>query len=439
MDNAAIDLQHQFYDMLMQSQYWSAERMRDYQRGQLAQLLRHAKKNVPFYENRLDAVLKPNGDIDWDRWGEIPIVKRTDMLQHREAMQARELPPGHGAVGFAESSGSTGKAITISTNALVVLAAYVNYWRSGAWQGLDWSRRHYTRRHKNVPTLANQPTGTSVGIWGPPWDSDARRGEGRDVGGDSPPEDVVRFLAENEPGYLSTGPKTIQILALESERLGQTASIIAGLAHGERVGSPERGDVRRILGGPIFDRYSSKESAQIAHPCELNAGLHVNAESVLVEILDEDGRPCPAGVPGRVIVTPFVSTAQPLIRYEQGDIAVLGDGCSCGRSLPVLTEIIGRQSAVFSHPDGRRVHRFYPNEARSLLDCTMWQIAQIGPLEFEIRYVPRDMAAYGDENAAADMFRAAYFEDAQLVFRRIERLRATPADKYLEYVNEMSR
>jgi len=101
------DLQRQFYDMLMESQWWPADDLRDYQRSQLGQLLRHAKKNVPFYETRLDAVLKPNGDIDWDRWGEIPIVKRKDMIEYCDAMLAKELPPGHGQIATFETSGST--------------------------------------------------------------------------------------------------------------------------------------------------------------------------------------------------------------------------------------------------------------------------------------------------------------------------------------------
>src|SRR4051812_28150381 len=112
------DLQRQFYEMLMESQWWSADQLRDYQRSQLSQLLRHAKANVPFYEHRLDAVLKPSGDIDWDRWSEIPIIKRSDMVEHREAMQTTNLPPGHGPLGVIETSGSTGLAIQVTTNLL---------------------------------------------------------------------------------------------------------------------------------------------------------------------------------------------------------------------------------------------------------------------------------------------------------------------------------
>jgi phenylacetate-CoA ligase len=41
--SATQDFQHQFFDMLMQSQYWPEEVMVAYQRSQLQQLLRHAK------------------------------------------------------------------------------------------------------------------------------------------------------------------------------------------------------------------------------------------------------------------------------------------------------------------------------------------------------------------------------------------------------------
>ena len=61
--------------------------------------------------------------------------------------------------------------------------------------------------------------------------------------------------------------------------------------------------------------------------------LHVNAESVLVEVVDDAGRPVAPGQSGRVVVTPFGSTPMPLIRYDQGDIVVAGM-CMSVRTMP---------------------------------------------------------------------------------------------------------
>lgn len=99
----------QIYEMFLESQYWPPERMLEYQHSQLTQLLRHAKADVPFYADRLDCVFKKNGDIDWDRWHEIPIVKRSDLVNEKNDMLASELPPGHGPTKEVYSSGSSRK------------------------------------------------------------------------------------------------------------------------------------------------------------------------------------------------------------------------------------------------------------------------------------------------------------------------------------------
>jgi phenylacetate-CoA ligase len=75
----------------------------------------------------------------------------------------------------------------------------------------------------------------------------------------------------------------------------------------------------------------------------------------LTEILNEDGAPCSAGQTGRVVVTDLHNFATPLIRYEIGDHAVVGEPCLCGRGLPVLTRILGRSRNMLTLPSGARV------------------------------------------------------------------------------------
>ena len=72
-------LRQRIYEMLMESQFWPPAKMLEFQRSQLAQLLRHAKATVPFYKTRLDPLFEKNDDINWDRWHEIPIVTRADL------------------------------------------------------------------------------------------------------------------------------------------------------------------------------------------------------------------------------------------------------------------------------------------------------------------------------------------------------------------------
>lgn len=66
--------------------------MAEYQRSQLGPLLRHAQAQVPFYQSRLGAVLRADGRIYWDRWEDIPIVSRRDIVDNYAEIQARKVP-----------------------------------------------------------------------------------------------------------------------------------------------------------------------------------------------------------------------------------------------------------------------------------------------------------------------------------------------------------
>lgn len=428
------DLQHEFYDMLMESQYWLPETMLSYQRSQLAQLLRHARANVPFYETRLDPVFTPSGDIDWDRWEEIPIVTRTDMLKRREDMLAREMPKGHGSSSTISSSGSSGLPIQVTSNRLTVLAANANRWRAHRWHGLDWSRT-YTARDGSAAEAA-WPHGQLLGRWGPSWDEGAQQGKAYRLNRDALAPKALEFINRTGSAYYSSGAKVLHAMALESERLGIEARIDCFLIHGEHLGDEDRAVFKRVFGAKTLEHYSSKEGGQMAYACPDGRGFHISAESVLVEIVDENGRACAIGEPGRVIITPFVSTSQPLIRYDQGDIARLGSVCSCGRHLPLLETIEGRATAFFTHPDGRTIARFLTQEARTALGSSYWQIAQVGPLSFEVRYVPVDWQHAPDLVTVEASFRQVFFEDAEVRFLRMSEIPLTAAGKHLEYVNE---
>ena len=78
----------------------------------------------------------------------------------------------------------------------------------------------------------------------------------------------------------------------------------------------------------------------------------MQAENVLLEIIDAAGNPLPPGNVGRVVITVLHNLAMPLIRYEIGDYAAFGGECTCGRGLPVLERIVGRARNMLRLPDG---------------------------------------------------------------------------------------
>ena len=85
--------------------------------------------------------------------------------------------------------------------------------------------------------------------------------------------------------------------------------------------------------------------------------MHISAEDIIIEIVDDDGTVLPPGEKGEVVVTHLSTSDFPFVRYRTGDVAVLDDGvCSCGRGLPLLKEIQGRTTDFIVAEDGTVMH-----------------------------------------------------------------------------------
>ncbi len=116
-------------------------------------------------------------------------------------------------------------------------------------------------------------------------------------------------------------------------------------------------------------------------------GLHVAAEGMLVEIL---GAPDRAGEPGEIALTNLYSFAMPMIRYRTGDVGVLEEGsCPCGRGLPRLRSVEGRQTDFLVTPAGKVLHALSAIYIlRELPSVGEFQIVQEQRERLDVRIVP---------------------------------------------------
>ena len=85
--------------------------------------------------------------------------------------------------------------------------------------------------------------------------------------------------------------------------------------------------------------------------------MHITAEDIIVEIIDNNGQVLANGEAGEIVVTHLATNDFPFIRYRTGDIGILSDqSCSCGRGLPLLKEIQGRTTDFIIAQDGTVLH-----------------------------------------------------------------------------------
>jgi phenylacetate-CoA ligase len=102
-----------------------------------------------------------------------------------------------------------------------------------------------------------------------------------------------------------------------------------------------------LWGAVVLGTYASTEMATSFADCTFGMGGHVPADLMVVEIVDDEGRPVPPGEPGEVVATPLQVSGMPLVRFRTGDIATLHAGpCRCGRTTPRLGPVIGRKSQM---------------------------------------------------------------------------------------------
>ena len=175
-----------------------------------------------------------------------------------------------------------------------------------------------------------------------------------------------------------------------AEEARMVLPIRAVVATGEEVTPGSRTFVERVLHTSFFMSYASREIGFLAFECEEHR-LHVNEESLLIEILDASGTPCRQGEEGRVVVTAFDHRVMPFIRYSMGDRGIMEeDPCPCGRTLRTI-RIKGREAHLIEMPGGRRVPVI---ELASIFDgffsaVKHYQIEHTAPLVFTINIVPR--------------------------------------------------
>ena len=421
----------------MESQYWPAEHMLAYQRSQLSQLLVHARANVPFYKERLDPVFTGNGEINWSRWHEIPIVKRHHLVDERESMLAAKLPPGHGTTQELFSSGSSGVPIVTSHNGLLGVVSWAALYRGMGWHRMDWSKNVVTWMGNN-DLVARWPDGLDNGTLAPPWTPSKLKGTHYVINRSTSAEQVIEFAQRKQAKYLSGRPKSLQSLALTAERLGIKIAFEKLIVYSTGVTDDEREDFLRVFNARVVSFYSSGEGDKMGISCESGNHYHINSELVLMEILDDEGRPCAIGQPGRVVITPIFNTAQPLIRYEQGDIAICGAACACGKTLPVLQEISGRITHLFQFPDGRKIAPSLPDrEFNAGFGAKTWQLVQTGDLTVELRYVQQEGDSVVNKSYAEDMIHQRVHKDLLIKFVRLSETPLNSAGKFLQYKSEL--
>ena len=152
-----------------------------------------------------------------------------------------------------------------------------------------------------------------------------------------PLPDLVKALNAFNPTAIATYPTAAALLADEAARGALRIRPHAIWTGGEYLAPGVRAHITKHLGGAVRNSYGASEFLAMGWECA-HGQLHVNADWVILEPVDEHFRPVPAGQPSSsVLLTNLANHVQPLVRYDLGDqVSLHSERCSCGSPLPVL-------------------------------------------------------------------------------------------------------
>ena len=425
---------------------WPAQRLRDNQFRQLSMLAEHARRTVPFYaEALLGAGFRPRALIDPTIWRRIPILTRERVRDLGARLHSTALPRAFGSTSTASSGGSTGVPVRVSKSAIDGLMWEAASVREIRWHGIDPSgdlatfKAELAAANADQVEAAHSGPGAELADWGAPFNLIWRTGRLYWMQGSQPIEKRARFLIDKRPKYLSARPAELRLLLAHFRENKLSLDSIGGvLTVSEAVDDSLRQACRETFGCEIVHNYSAAETGYLALQCPTNSTFHVMAETHFVEILNEDNEECAPGEIGRVVATPLHNYAMPLLRYEIGDEAERGPPCSCGRTSPAITQIIGRLEdyVVLKSGERRRV-KFGHYKIAALEAVREFQLVQETIERLDFRLATSRALSETEFSLVRNVMDAAFGADFEVTISIHQALPRTPSGKLRAFVSKL--
>lgn len=304
-----------------------------------------------------EAARLPNPDEVWRHWPSLPIVTK-DMLRTR--FPADEMGKRFGLTGQVNSTGgSTGEPTRFFEDVETQkrsLAAQYYAWRQMGWrEGMPvitvWgSERDIGKQMHWKPRLGNHLLNIHL-VHG--------YGLTRQTA-----ESVANVMRRRGPVVIYGFTSMLQYVAeqiLESGTAIPPGAVRAAWNGGEMLFASQSESFQKAFGTPILNSYGGRELSLMAFQPSAGAQLRVTRPWLMVEIVNEQGRPVGPGEPGRLIWTSTMCRGTPFLRYEIEDLGSF-DAAGCDESgIFALKELQGRIGGLYKLPDGRTVNNLYWN------------------------------------------------------------------------------
>jgi phenylacetate-CoA ligase len=398
----------------------------------LRSFIEYCYAHVPYVRSRMQAAgVQPAQICEARDLGLLPLMTKADVRTHRESLRS-DLG---GKLAPFTTGGSTGEPLVFDLSKRRVASRVACRQRVAKWWGLSvgdpelafWGSPIEATRQDWVRGLRDKLLASQ--LLSAFEMNGARIFQYLDV--------LERRGCRQIFGY----PSAIYLLCVQARkerrnlrRLGVKAIFVTG----EVLYPYQRELIAETFNAPVANGYGGRESGFISHECP-QGGMHSMADAVILEVVDDLGRPVPQGEPGEIVVTDLYSEQAPFIRYATGDRAVMSARpCPCGRALPLIERIEGRSNDSIVAPDGRIINSLavvYP--VREVEGIEQFRICQKTVDRFHIQIVRNDRFSIDGEDRIRKGWTQLMRAPLDITFEYLPEFPAERSGKFRHVVSEL--
>ena len=403
------------------SQWWPAEKLEDLRLERLRTLLTKVGKHVPYYRDCFKNLgFDPQKIQSLADLQKLPLLTKSIIRTEGDRMKS---DIAQGLARF-NTGGSSGEPLIFFIGTERVSHDVAAKWRATRWWDVD----------------IGDP---EIVVWGSPIElgTQDRVRAIRDklmrtelmpafLMNEANLDQFIARICERRPKMLFGYPSAISHIATHAQKRGiplNDLGIKVVFCTSERLYDHQRDAISSAFACPVANGYGGRDAGFIAHECPAG-GMHITAEDIILEIVDEHGNTLPAGISGEIVVTHMATSDFPFIRYRTGDVGILGDeSCPCGRGLPLLNAIQGRSTDFVVAADGTVMHGLaLIYILRDSPSVGAFKIIQESRENILVQIVPTEEFDATTESKIINGFRARL---GQSVSVRIEKMAEIPAEK----------
>lgn len=409
------------WQRLKSFQYRDIQDIRNYQLVRFKKLIQHAYQRVPMYREFYDShSFKPPLVRDYDDIEKVPVISKN--IIHSFPLKKRvDSHVSEKDVLKESTSGSTGEPLEIwsdGTEGFIQSMKCIRFLREWGYSVFDNTVQLWREVYDPKKSVIQQ-----LGLL-----------KRQHVSFMDDVDKQIRKIVQYRCDVLFSSRSSLEILADELTKRGvkiRPRILVSGC---EVLTEEHRQLFRKTFNCNTLEIYGCNETGNIAWECPnvSNAhNLHIDMETVVVNFRDITMMTDSKRV-GSIVVTNLENYVMPFIRYDLGDLILLPESnkCSCGRTLPVLGKVLGRNDDIIQYNERMFNWHFFYNYFKDYSYIHKYKIVQTKTNDIEFRIHLSHDTEDSRKRCLSDLSSAFSKHFPPLNIRFVKRFAVSPTGKF---------